>query len=154
MRTITQERYCRAARRRATALLVCIFVMAITTVIVLSMIDGMTLRMTALRNTQQYEQALHLAGAAVHHAIAQVEDDSDLTPPFSIGPVEFPIGSGNTYQADVVADSGDLVITGSGSSGDVSRCLQARITQQASLSPIKPLPVTPILPIEPAVPFF
>ena len=124
--------YRQSVRRRATALLVCIFVMAITTVIVLSMIDTQTLRMTALRNTQQYEQALYLAGAAVHHAISQVEADPDLTPPFSIGPVEFPIGSGDSYEADVVGVSGDLVITGSGTSGDVSRYLQVKVTQQGS----------------------
>ena len=129
MRVIIRDRYCRSVPRRATALLVCIFVMAITTVIVLSMIDTQTLRMAALRNTQQYEQSLYLAGAAVHHAIAQVEDDPDLTPPFSIGPVEFPNGSGSNYQADVVAASGDLVITGSGTSGNVTRYLQVTIGQ-------------------------
>ena len=130
MRMIIRGTYRRCVGRRATALLVCIFVMAVTTVIVLSMIDTQTLRMTALRNTQQYEQALYLAGAAIHHAIAQVEDDPGSTPPFSIGPVEFPLGSGDNYQADVVAASGDLVITGSGSSGDVTRYLRATITQE------------------------
>ena len=129
MRMIIRGAYRRCVRRRATALLVCIFVMAITTVIVLSMIDTQTLRMTSLRNTQEYEQALYLAGAAVHHAIAQVEDDPDLTQPYSIGPVEFPIGSGFSYQADVVAASGDLVITGSGTSGTVTRHLQVTIGQ-------------------------
>ena len=132
MRVIIRGRYGRCVRRRATALLVCIFVMAITTVIVLSMVDTQTLRMTALRNTQEYEQALYLAGAAVHHAIAQVEDDPDLTPPYSIGPVEFPLGSGDSYRADVVAASGDVVITGSGTSGDVTRHLQVTITQEGS----------------------
>ena len=102
--------------------------MAITTVIVLSMIDAQTLQMTALRNTQQYEQALYLAGAAVHHAIAQVENDPTLTPPFSIGPVSFPIGSGDSYQADVAAASDDLVITGSGTSGNVTRYVQVTIS--------------------------
>ena len=129
MRVIVRNRYRRSVRRRGTALLVCIFTMSITTIIVLSMIDMQTLRMTSLRNTQQYEETLYLAGSAVHHAIAQIEDDPSLTPPFSIGPVEFPSGSGATYQADVVADSGDLVITGSGTSGEVTRYLQARITQ-------------------------
>jgi hypothetical protein len=129
MRIIIRGTYRRCVRRRATALLVCIFVMAITTVIVVSMVDTQTIRMTALRNTQQYEQALYLAGAAVHHAMAQVEDDPGLTTPFSIGPVEFPTGSGDNYQADVVDASGDLVITGSGTSGDVTRYLQVTITQ-------------------------
>lgn len=132
MRMIVQKANRRLARRRATALLVCIFVMAITTVIVVSMIDAQTLQMTALRNTREYEQALYLAGAAAHHAIAQVENDPTLTPPFSIGPVEFPLGSGDSYQADIVVASSDLVITGSGTSGNVTRYLQVTITQQGS----------------------
>ncbi len=105
--------------------------MSITTVIVLSMIDTQTLQMTALRNTRQYEQALYLAGAAVHHAMAQIENDPGVTAPFSIGPIEFPAGSGNTYQADAVDSGGDLVITGSGTAGEVTRYLQATITQQS-----------------------
>jgi len=115
--------------RRATALLVCVFVVSITTVIVLSIIDTETLQMTALRHTQQYEQALYLAGAAVHDALAQIENDPMLTPPFSIGPVEFPAGSGNTYQADVVASGSDLVITGSGTSGNVTRYVEATVAR-------------------------
>ena len=95
------------------------------------MIDTQTIQMTALRHTLQYEQALYLAGAAVHHAMALVENDSSLSPPFSLGPTEFPIGSGNTYEAQVEASGSDLVITGSGTSGGITRYLQATITQQA-----------------------
>ena len=81
--------------RRATALLVCIFAVAIMTVIVVSMIDTQTLEMTALRHTQEYEGALYLAGAGVHHAMAILEYDPATPPPFSVGPVEFPVGSSN-----------------------------------------------------------
>ncbi len=132
MRVIADGVCRRPVRRRGTALLVCIFVMAITTVIVVSMIDAQMLQMTALRNTREYEQALYLAGAAVHHAIAQVENDPTLTPPFSVGPVSFPVGSGDSYQADVVSASSDLVITGSGTSGNVTRHVQVTISQQGS----------------------
>ncbi len=117
--------------RGATALLVCIFAVAITTVVVVSMIDTQTMQMTALRHTLQYEQALYLAGAAVHHTMALVENDSGLSAPFSLGPREFPTGSGNTYEAQVEASGSDLVITGSGTSGGITRHLRATITQQA-----------------------
>lgn len=119
----------RQSARRATALLVCIFVMSITTLIVVSMIDTQTLQMKALRHTQEYERALYLAGAAVHHAMAQLEDDPMLAPPFDIGPIEFPAGSGNTYEAQVVAAGADLVITGTGVSGNITRYVQVTVTQ-------------------------
>ena len=119
----------RQSARRATALLVCIFVMSITTLIVVSMIDTQTMQMTGLRNTQEYERALYLAGSAVHHAMARLEEDPGLPPPFGVGPVEFPAGSGNTYEAQVVADGDDLVITGTGISGNFTRYLQVTITQ-------------------------
>jgi len=117
--------------RGASALLVCVFAVAITTVVVVSMIDTQTIQMTALRHTLQYEQALYLAGAAVQHAIALVENDPSLSAPFGLGPTEFPAGSGNTYQAQVAASGSDLVITGSGTSGSITRHLQATITRQA-----------------------
>lgn len=115
--------------RRATALLVCVFVLSITTIIVLSMIDTQTLQMTALRHTEEYERALYLAGAAVHHAMAQIEHEPDLVLPFTVGPIEFPVGSGQTYQAQVVADGNDLVIDGTGTSGNITRYLQATVSQ-------------------------
>ena len=110
-------------------MLVCIFVMSITTIIVVSMIDTQTLQMKALRHTQEYERSLYLAGAAVHHAMAQLEDDPDLPPPFGIGPIEFPAGSGSTYEAQVVEDGDDLVITGTGTSGSTTRYVQVTLTQ-------------------------
>ncbi len=119
----------RQCARRATALLVCIFVMSITTLIVVSMIDTQTLQMKALRHTQDYERSLYLAGSAVHHAMAQLEEDPYLPPPFSVGPLEFPAGSGNTYEAQVVADGADLVITGTGIAGSVTRYVQVTLTQ-------------------------
>ncbi len=115
--------------RRATALLVCIFVMSITTLLVVSMIDTQTLQMTALRHTQQYERSLYLAGAAVHHALAQLEDDPDLSVPFGVGPIEFPAGSESTYQAQVVAVGSDLVVTGTGTSGSITRYVQVTVAR-------------------------
>jgi hypothetical protein len=110
-------------------LLVCIFVMSITTVIVVSMVDTQMLQMTALRHTQEYERSLYLAGSAVHHAMARLEEDPDLPPPFGIGPIEFPAGSGNTYESQVVADGVNLQVTGTGIAGSVTRYVQVTLTQ-------------------------
>ncbi|NQU23784.1 MAG: hypothetical protein HQ567_21090 [Candidatus Nealsonbacteria bacterium] len=103
--------------------------MSITTIIVVSMIDTQTLQMKALRHTQDYERSLYLAGSAVHHAMAQLEEDPDLTPPFGIGPIEFPAGSGSTYEAQVIEDGDDLTITGSGTSGGITRYVQVTLTR-------------------------
>jgi type II secretory pathway component PulK len=115
--------------RRGAALLVCIFVVAITTVLVVSMLDGQMLQMTAMRNTLEYERALYLAGAAVHHALALMQESEDPFEAFSIGPIEFPAGSGNTYEADAVDVAGEVVITGSGTSGATSRYLRVTVAQ-------------------------
>ena len=116
-------------RRRATALLLCLFVISLVTIIVVSVVDTQMLQMTALRHTQEYERALHLASAAIHHAMALLEEDSYRSVPFTIGPVEYPVGSGNTYRADVVASGDDLLITGSGTSGNFTRYVRATATQ-------------------------
>ncbi len=121
----------RPCRRQATALLVCIFVVSITTLIVVTVLDTQGLQMMGLRNTQEYERATYLAGSAVHHALAQIEAGSAPATPFTIGPIEFPSGSGDTYQADVVDAAGDMVITGTGTAGGFARYLEATLTEQA-----------------------
>ena len=131
-RTIHQMSHRAALRsrsdRRATALLVCIFVVAISTVLVVSMIDGQMLQMTAQRHTLEYERALYLAGAGVHHALALMEDSEDPFEAFSIGPIEFPSGSGNTYEAEAVEADANVVITGTGTAGEITRYLQVTVT--------------------------
>ena len=115
--------------RRATALLVCVFVLAMITAIVVSMFDSQMLEVTAARHTRDYEQALYLAGAGVHDALAQIEALEEPFAPFDVGPVEFPAGSGNVYQADAVEDGGNVVITAAGTSGNITRYLEVTITQ-------------------------
>lgn len=116
--------------RRATALLVCIFVVAVTTVLVVTMVDSQMLQMTAQRNTVDYERALYLAGSGAHHALAQMEESGEAFAPFSLGPIEFPAGSGNTYSADAAELDEDIVITASGTAGDVTRHLQVTVSTQ------------------------
>jgi len=120
----------RRSTRRATALLVCIFVVAVTTVLVVTMVDSQMLQMTAQRNTVDYERALYLAGPGVHHALAQLEEAGGAFEPFSLGPIEFPSGSGNTYQADAVEVGDDIVITASGTTGDVTRHVAVTVATQ------------------------
>ena len=117
---------CAAPRRRGAALLVCLFVMMITTVFVVSLLDVETTEMAASRNTVSYEQALYLAGAAAHHALAELEANPNWRA--GIAATEFPAGSGNSYSATIVGGVvGEVVITATGTAGTVTRRLKVRV---------------------------
>jgi hypothetical protein len=113
-------------RRRGAALLVCIFVMAMTTVVVVAVLDSQMIQRTALRQTLNYEKALFLAGAGAHHALVELEiDDSWRT---GIPSTEFPAGSGDTYAATVVDGTGGaVIITATGTAGGITRTLEVTI---------------------------
>src|SRR3972149_7609758 len=63
-------------RRIGVALLVCLFVLSIVTVWLVTMLDSATIYQSALRNTIEYEQALYLANAGIHHAVAELEGNT------------------------------------------------------------------------------
>jgi len=112
--------------RAGAALLVCLFVVMVTAALVIGIWDRQTYQMSALRNTIRYEKALYLAGAAVHHALAELEADADWRT--GVGPVEYPVGSGDTYQATVV-DNGpnEVLITGTGTASGYTRTLEVTV---------------------------
>ena len=103
-----------------------IFVVSIITVLVVSVYEMQLAQWAAVRNTGDYERALYLAGAAVHHALAEIESDADWRD--GIASTEYPAGSGQTYSATVVEIAGGMVVvTGSGTTGEVTRKLQVTI---------------------------
>jgi Tfp pilus assembly protein PilX len=115
-----------ARRRRGAALLVCLFVLGVTTLLVLAVFDTETLQMTAIRRTLDYERATYLAGAAVHHACAEIEANPSWRT--GISSTEFPPGSGYTYAATAVNGTGQqVIITGTGTAGTTTRTLQVTI---------------------------
>ena len=61
--------------KRGAALLMCLFVIFMISSLVLNMLDTETLQLSAARNVDDYERALYLANAAVHHAAAELELD-------------------------------------------------------------------------------
>jgi Tfp pilus assembly protein PilX len=110
----------RKSRHRGAALLVCIFVMAISTAIVVAMLEDEMLQMTALRHTRDYERALFLAGAGAHHAMAELEADNAWRT--GIPSTQFPAGGSDVYSATVVDDaSGAIIVTATGTAGGVTR---------------------------------
>jgi hypothetical protein len=105
-----------------------LFVMAVTSIIVIGILDTETLEYAALRNTIQYDRARYLAEAGAAHALAYLEDD--IAWRAGIPPTEFPAGSGDTYTA-TVADGADatVIVTAVGASGSVTRSIEVRVKQ-------------------------
>ncbi len=116
----------RGRRRSAAALLVCIFVVMLSSVLVISVVDTETIAMTAIRNANEYERAQYLAGAAVHHALAELQEDPNWRD--GIANTTFPPGGGDTYSATVVDGApGTVIVTGVGTSGQYTRRLQVTV---------------------------
>ena len=118
-------------RRRGMAMMLALFVMAVTAMIVITILDTQTLQYTALRNTVDYDRARYLAEAGIQHALSTLEIDFDQgeATGFSIPATQFPAGSGNTYQATIgpIQADGNRVITAEGTAGGFTRRLEILI---------------------------
>jgi Tfp pilus assembly protein PilX len=125
-RVARKETTCRFARReRGVALLVCLFILSLISVWVVNMFQSATVYQSALRNTIEYEQAIYLANAGVHHAMAELEIELDWRGTVTAG--GYP-GSGS-YSATAVngAVAGTVDITSTGVSGGATRRLLATV---------------------------
>ncbi|MGE0760530.1 MAG: hypothetical protein AB7F89_00300 [Pirellulaceae bacterium] len=121
----------RRGRRRGTALMLALFVMAVASMVVVMILDTQTLQFSALRNTMEYDRARYLAEAGLYHALSLLESDFDLdeSTGFTIAATEFPVGSGSVYSATVsaMAADGTRTVSSEGSAGSVTRRLQIQI---------------------------
>ena len=88
-----------AHSRRGAALLTAMFVMVVTSMLVLMICDTQTIQYSALRNTIDYDRARYLAEAGVQHALALLEKDIDLRG--TVPNTEFPAKSGEYYTVTV-----------------------------------------------------
>ena len=126
LRTATRRRESAkpALTRNGTALLICLFVMTIASLSVLGVLNSVTSQMAAQRNTLEYEKALYLAGAGVHHAIAELEAD----PSWTTGIPNTP-STGTEYYSATLSPQGDgsIIITGVGVAGSVTRRLEVTV---------------------------
>lgn len=107
------------------ALLLCLFVLSIVSVWVVNMYQSATVYQSAQRNTIEYEQALYLANAGVHHALAELEASLAWRGTVSAG--SYP--ASGSYSATAVngATSGTVDVTSTGVSGGATRRVQATI---------------------------
>ncbi len=114
--------------RSGAALLMAIFVMTVTTMLVLMICDTQTIQYAALRNTIDYDRARYLAEAGVQHALALLETNIDWRG--TIANTEYPAGSGEYYTVTVSTGTGASVsISSTGIARDFSRTLNAVIKQ-------------------------
>ncbi len=114
--------------RQGTALLAALFVMSVSSMTVLAILNGQTSQYAALSNTVAYDEARYLAEAATAHGLATLEDDFSFRG--TIPRTEFPKASGRYYSALVEDGSqGTVVVTGTGESNDFVRTVSVIVKQ-------------------------
>jgi type II secretory pathway component PulK len=117
----------RAARRsrRGVALVMCLFILSLVSVWVVNMFQSATVYQSALRNTIEYEQAIYLANAGIHHAMAELEIELDWRGTVTAG--SYP--ATGSYSATAVngAVAGTVDITSTGVSGGSTRRVLATV---------------------------
>jgi hypothetical protein len=115
-------------RPRGVALLLCIFVLALITVWLVDMLESQSVYRSALRNTIEYEQALYLSNAGVHHAVAELEADTAWRGTVTAG--GYP--ASGSYSATAVngAVAGTVDVTSTGVAGECTRRLSATVQVQ------------------------
>ena len=130
MSTLTNHhRKSKRPPRRGAAIIVCIFVILVMSIMVISAIKMQTSRMASVRNTAAYEQSLYVAGAAAHHALAELEADASWRDGFTN--IEFPSGSGHTYSATISDGVPDgVIIDASGTADGITRKLQLTVSTE------------------------
>ena len=105
------------------ALLLTLFIFFVVSNLVVHILDTEMLQQSALRNTNDYEKALYLANAGVHHAAAELEQNSNWRGTVTDG--GFPAsGSYSATASDGVAP-GTVDIASAGVSGAITRRLSA-----------------------------
>jgi Tfp pilus assembly protein PilX len=111
--------------RRGVALLMCLFILSLVSVWVVNMFQSATVYQSALRNTIEYEQAIYLANAGIHHAMAELETDLDWRGTATAG--SYP--ASGSYSATAVngAAAGTVDITSTGVSGGSTRRVLATV---------------------------
>jgi hypothetical protein len=104
---------------------VCLFVLSLVSVWVVNMFQSATVYQSALRNTIEYEQALYLANAGVHHAVAQLENDTTWRGTVSAG--SYPASGSYSATAANGVTAGTVDVTATGVAGEATRRLQATV---------------------------
>jgi len=106
-----------------------LFVMAVCSMICVSILDTQTLQYASLRNTMEYDRARYLSEAGVQHALSSIEEDYriDDISALNVPVTNFP-DANNTYKADLSdAGNGMILIEAEGTSGQFTRKLVVQV---------------------------
>lgn len=108
-------------------MLLCLFLIAMTSVMVLNIVQSETLQLAATRNSIEYEQALYWANAGVHDACAEIMQNVSWRGTVTDGSVP-PAAIAAGYEAIAADDGlGNVVVTSTGYAGNGRRTVQATI---------------------------
>jgi Tfp pilus assembly protein PilX len=121
--TTRRARKSHSRRRRGAALLLVLFLVVMVSTLVVNMLSTVAVHYSAIRNTLDYDRALYLANAGVHHACAQLEASSTWRDTVSEG--TYP--ADDSYTASAVTAGSYVLITSQGAAGGVTRKLEATI---------------------------
>jgi len=114
-------------RRSGYAMLIIMFVAAVTAILIIGIVETETIQMSAVSNTVHYERATLLADAGVQHVLSRLEVNPNWTG--NVRQTQFPPRSTYSYTASArTGAGGTVIVTGTGTSGDVSRTLQVTVT--------------------------
>jgi Tfp pilus assembly protein PilX len=120
--TLAKNRRRFGRQRRGAALLVCLSIIFIVTLLVVHVYDTITLELSSVRNSIDYDRALYLANAGVQAVAAQLEQDATWRGTVTDG--SYP--ADDTYSATAVSGSnGTAVVTSRGVSHSITRTITA-----------------------------
>ncbi|MEM9185563.1 MAG: hypothetical protein AAGB00_03615 [Planctomycetota bacterium] len=109
---------------RGAALLMVLFVIFVVSSLVLNVVSTEVLQLSVTRNVGDYERALYLANAGVHHACTELINDSTWRG--TVADATYP--ADDTYSATAVdGASGQVTVTSIGVAGDATRTVEATI---------------------------
>lgn len=118
------RRSARPAPRRGAALLMVLFVIFMVSAMVLNVLSTEVVQYSVTRNVMDYERALYLANAGVHHACTELINDSGWRGTVTDG--SYP--GDDTYSATAANGTGSqVVITSVGVAGGATRTIEATI---------------------------
>jgi hypothetical protein len=102
--------------------MICMFIIFMVTLLVVNILDSLTVELSALRNSIDYERALYLANAGVHAVAAELE----LDPTWRSTLIDGAYPGNDTYSATAVSGpSGTAIVTSRGVSGSITRTITA-----------------------------
>lgn len=111
-------------RRAGVALLLCLFVVSIVSSLLLNVLNTQMLHLASARSIYDYERALYLANAGIHHACAELAEDAAWRGTIVDG--AYP--ANDTYTASAQdGPPGTIEITATGVAGEVARTIVAHV---------------------------